>query len=246
MILARISKAIREQNWFAVALEFIIVILGVVIGFQVTEWRASEDARATEQAYLRRLHEDMLQSRTNLEQELAQAREWNTNTRSTLNALLAGNPEGLENGGFELISATWLALGSPQRATLNELLYGGQMHLVRDPVLREQIAKTDAELTRLSDYLELVVQGLTPHGYQIQSVLRPVASEDFLVSYEFDELAQNDAFLNSLGHAVRMTEINLIWLQTMLDEINTLETMLATARGCNAGPVGGASEGECS
>ena len=37
MILARISRAIREQNWFAVALEFVIVIAGVVIGFQISQ-----------------------------------------------------------------------------------------------------------------------------------------------------------------------------------------------------------------
>jgi len=36
MILSRISRAVREQNWFAVVLEFVIVIAGVVIGFQVT------------------------------------------------------------------------------------------------------------------------------------------------------------------------------------------------------------------
>ena len=33
MILSRLMKAVREQNWFAVTLEFLIVILGVVIGF---------------------------------------------------------------------------------------------------------------------------------------------------------------------------------------------------------------------
>jgi len=36
MILARLSSAIRAQNWFAVVLEFVIVIAGVVIGFQIT------------------------------------------------------------------------------------------------------------------------------------------------------------------------------------------------------------------
>ena len=29
MILARLSRAIREQNWFAVVLEFVIVVAGV-------------------------------------------------------------------------------------------------------------------------------------------------------------------------------------------------------------------------
>jgi len=41
MILQRISTAIRQQNWFAVALEFVIVIAGVVIGFQVTAWNGA-------------------------------------------------------------------------------------------------------------------------------------------------------------------------------------------------------------
>ncbi len=35
MILQNISKAIREQNYYAVVLEFVIVIAGVVIGFQI-------------------------------------------------------------------------------------------------------------------------------------------------------------------------------------------------------------------
>lgn len=34
MILSRVTKALRRQNWLAVCLEFVIVFLGVVIGFQ--------------------------------------------------------------------------------------------------------------------------------------------------------------------------------------------------------------------
>lgn len=35
MILQNISKAIREQHYCAIALEFVIVIAGVVIGVQI-------------------------------------------------------------------------------------------------------------------------------------------------------------------------------------------------------------------
>ena len=50
MILSNISKAIREQDWFAAAVEFVIVIAGVVIGFQVNAWNESRqaDSRANE------------------------------------------------------------------------------------------------------------------------------------------------------------------------------------------------------
>ncbi|MFT6662771.1 MAG: hypothetical protein ACJA0K_002784, partial [Maricaulis maris] len=55
MILARITKALRDQNWLAVSLEFIIVIAGVVVGFQVSAWNEARQERGLEQAYLERL-----------------------------------------------------------------------------------------------------------------------------------------------------------------------------------------------
>lgn len=36
-ILTRLSKSVREQNWFAVFLEFLIVVIGVAVGFQLTQ-----------------------------------------------------------------------------------------------------------------------------------------------------------------------------------------------------------------
>ena len=60
MILARISTAIREQNWFAVVLEFVIVIAGVVIGFQVTAWNEARAERSQETDLLLRLHNDVI------------------------------------------------------------------------------------------------------------------------------------------------------------------------------------------
>ncbi|MCR9129126.1 MAG: hypothetical protein NXI12_06365 [Alphaproteobacteria bacterium] len=56
MILSRLSKSIREQNYYAVALEFVIVIAGVVIGFQIQGWNEARGERAREAAYLQRLH----------------------------------------------------------------------------------------------------------------------------------------------------------------------------------------------
>jgi hypothetical protein len=59
MILARITRAVREQNWFAVALEFVIVIAGVVIGFQITEMRQAHQTNLNEAEIIARLHDDI-------------------------------------------------------------------------------------------------------------------------------------------------------------------------------------------
>ena len=38
MRLRSLSKHIREQNWFSVALDFVIVVVGILIAFQITNW----------------------------------------------------------------------------------------------------------------------------------------------------------------------------------------------------------------
>ena len=38
MILRRFAQHVREQNWTAIAIDFVIVVLGVVVGLQVNLW----------------------------------------------------------------------------------------------------------------------------------------------------------------------------------------------------------------
>jgi hypothetical protein len=38
MILRRLSQHIKDQSWFAVALDFVIVVAGILLAFQVTNW----------------------------------------------------------------------------------------------------------------------------------------------------------------------------------------------------------------
>ena len=38
MLLRRITKHVKDQNWFAVGIDFCIVVIGVFIGIQVANW----------------------------------------------------------------------------------------------------------------------------------------------------------------------------------------------------------------
>ena len=51
MLLRRITQHVKDQNWFAILIDFIIVVFGVFIGLQVANWNASraEDARIAAQ-----------------------------------------------------------------------------------------------------------------------------------------------------------------------------------------------------
>ena len=45
MILRSLTRHVREQNWFAVFLDFLIVVVGVFIGIQVANWNAERADR---------------------------------------------------------------------------------------------------------------------------------------------------------------------------------------------------------
>ena len=45
MLLRRVTQHVKDQNWFAVALDFAIVVAGILIAFQITNW--NEDRALT-------------------------------------------------------------------------------------------------------------------------------------------------------------------------------------------------------
>ena len=96
MILQNISKAIREQNYYAVALEFVIVIAGVVIGFQIQAWNQDRANRETERVYLERLHQDMVRSVCATRSDALMVNDWRTRAGRSLDALLIRDPDGVE------------------------------------------------------------------------------------------------------------------------------------------------------
>ncbi|CAN0603893.1 unnamed protein product, partial [Ectocarpus sp. 12 AP-2014] len=54
MILRSLTKHVKDQNWFAVGLDFAIVIVGVFIGIQVSNWNESQREQALLRDYLHR------------------------------------------------------------------------------------------------------------------------------------------------------------------------------------------------
>jgi len=59
MILRSLTKHVRDQNWFAVGIDFVIVIVGVFIGIQVANWNEARQQDALGEIYLVRLGEDL-------------------------------------------------------------------------------------------------------------------------------------------------------------------------------------------
>ncbi|MEM6898941.1 MAG: hypothetical protein AAF583_04125 [Pseudomonadota bacterium] len=59
MILRRITEHVKNQNWFAVALDFLIVVAGVFIGIQVANWNEVRQFNTQEATYLLQLRDEI-------------------------------------------------------------------------------------------------------------------------------------------------------------------------------------------
>lgn len=59
MILRRMADAIREQSWFTVVLEILIVVIGIFLGLQVDDWNQARKDRASEHGYLERIYDEL-------------------------------------------------------------------------------------------------------------------------------------------------------------------------------------------
>ena len=66
MLLRRITQHVKDQNWFAVALDFVIVVAGVFIGIQVANWNAARSDARTERLLLERLHDEITERHNRL------------------------------------------------------------------------------------------------------------------------------------------------------------------------------------
>ena len=73
MLLRRITKHVSDQNWFAVFIDFLIVVVGVFIGIQVANWNADLKDKSAYNAALERFKVEVelnIDSLEELHQEL--------------------------------------------------------------------------------------------------------------------------------------------------------------------------------
>ncbi len=154
MILHRLTEAIRNQNWFTLVIEFVILVAGIFVGLQVDGWNQARNDRALGQKYLLRLTEDIQADIDNFHR-LEQIFETKAMTIIDLrdlpvSKLLARPPAVLMR---DLGYSTWVALPALQSATFSELASSGRLALIQDVPLRGELSSYYAGYQLMSDIL---------------------------------------------------------------------------------------------
>ncbi|MEQ1491878.1 MAG: DUF6090 family protein [Terricaulis sp.] len=137
MILRRTMEHLRRQDWVAVTIEFVIVVLGVFVATQVSNWNEEREARARAAVYGARLTEDLRYEAWQTEFLIAYYGEVLTNAERAVGALTDGPRLSDEQLLISAYRATQYLYYGTRRATYDEMVATGDIGLIADRRLRE-------------------------------------------------------------------------------------------------------------
>jgi len=148
MILQKLANSIREQNWFTVVLEILIVVVGIYIGLQADEWNQDRLESQRAQQALEELRVDFI-AINDVASELANYYKEVIDDLQVLNSTLRA---GVINPEDETAIKDAIAYGDnfgdppPPSGTYLDLVSSGNLALIRDKDLRLKLIEYDQSL----------------------------------------------------------------------------------------------------
>jgi hypothetical protein len=140
LLLRRITEHLRAQNWTAIIIDFAIVVVGVFIGLQVSNWHEERQDYSRTQNHYKRLLDDFESERRALVARLDYLAVTGKYGRSALAAF--SDPAKLHSSKFliDAYQAGQIWTYAVQRATYDEILSSGIADAIPDFDLRTQLA----------------------------------------------------------------------------------------------------------
>jgi hypothetical protein len=172
MILRRVREHVTGHNWFAVGVDFIIVVVGVFVGIQASNWNQARAERSQGREYRAMLLNDL---DSNLE-NLATRKHYYSWVRNEALAMLADldRPASSLDQQFlvHAYQATQILPWALKRNTYDEIVSTGAIASLGDPLLRDKISNyyvtsdvTGANISVVPPYRD-IVRRVMPYAAQ--------------------------------------------------------------------------------
>ncbi len=176
MILRSVTKHVTEQNWFAVLLDLLIVVFGVFIGIQVSNWNEERAGEKQAQILIERLYADLGHDQAVLASMLdyqAVVKTYAVRAVDGLNGDPSVNDEQFVIAAYQ---ASQINLPWSYQSTYNEVLSTGQINLIKSAALKSKVLGYYSDdwakqplITKIAPYREFI-RGRMP--FQIQDAIR--------------------------------------------------------------------------
>ena len=151
MILRRVIEHVKEQNWTAVALDFVIVVMGVFIGIQVANGNAGRAERAQLDQQLTSLRIEMLDNQAHFSSFRAELVQQMDDV-NVLRVALKSDPPAISSDDFDakLLNVQRIKIFSPDLTALKELAETGGLRRISGTKIRTAIGDWQRELDNVN------------------------------------------------------------------------------------------------
>lgn len=176
MAVARLSRRLREHDWFAAAIEVLIVIVGILVALQVSNWNSDRQERRLAREYESRLHQELQSDLRNiaLTQEF-----WQKVADYQAAASAHAETGALADGSawktlLAYYQSSQLRPIELEDTTFVELRAAGELRLLSDGTLSKGLADyyrqtgsgMTGEILRHAPEYRIRIRGLTPYKVQ--------------------------------------------------------------------------------
>lgn len=186
MIIKRIAEGIRNQDWFVVFIEVLIVVVGIFIGLQVDEWNEASKRKTISKEYYKRIIQDLQSNDISRLASVDYLKRTKQHAISAFNSL-KNSPETLDSQFIiDLYQASQIWPYNTQRATYDELLSGNVAKMIPDVNLRLKLSNYYLKMDAGKSFLigrtayRVNIRGYIPH--ELQSFVRENCGDIFSTS----------------------------------------------------------------
>jgi hypothetical protein len=172
MLLRRVIQHVRKQEWTAIVIDFAIVVVGVFIGIQVSNWNQTRLDRDKAISYRERLIGELEFNADQYRQQseyYGKVKRYGVSTLAELEAQSAGDDEAFVVGAYQ---ATQMDLSPPKHFVFDELVSAGLVGLLGREELQEMasdyylsLKANEPQMSEAPPYRDILRRAM-PYGVQ--------------------------------------------------------------------------------
>jgi hypothetical protein len=217
MLLRRVIDHVKSENWFAVGIDFAIVVVGVFVGIQVSNWNGERIERQQERELLTRLYEDFVESVNGQQRDLDFLDQQFSDQVVILKSLTDCNVAPEDSLAFQRGIVTLGYINPPRlfRRTIDELASAGKMDVIQNSEIREELAAIVAlaewrrdgydGTARVTEHYRYIVEEKVQYDLA-QTHPDTFVGEFFGVTFDIQSLCEEPLVASAISAISQMTD----------------------------------------
>lgn len=243
MLLRRFTEHVKDQNWFAVALDFFIVVAGVIVAFQLQSWGERRAAADRADRSLHQLYEESEEALGFWVRRVADRDEDLELQDRVLAALHTGERGDLTDNEmmFAISRIGRYPTISPPRRTYDELSSAGLLREINAPRAMAAVAEYYEDV----NFIQGQIAFFRPNGDSAEEILEgrlmsvydPTSPSRQRIEADFEALATDAEYLSTLVSEYRNMLVFQFYRRGTMFSAAEMCTALAEAVGETCGAL---------